>query len=132
MERKQLADDTLLSIMEMATRNVAVYIKENGRGAFVSNTEAIGAVTEALWKIAKENEATDADANKVAKAFLDVAAVCMIAVSSMVVTDAQAKPVEGTKDAPVDAEVAKDLALKKMMERRAEKAGIIITDKLPS
>jgi hypothetical protein len=131
MERKQLSDDTLLAVLDMTTRNIAVYIKENGRGAFVSNTEAIGAVTEALWKITKENESVEADPNKVAKAFLDVATACMMAVSSMVVTDTQPAPVEGIKDAPVAKEVAEDLALKKMLERRAEKVGIVIATEMP-
>lgn len=129
MERKQISDETLLAVMDMSIRRTAESMKKNGRGAFVTTSEAIGAMVEKMWEVTKAND--DNDPYKIANAFLDVATVCFFAVGSMAATpETSVAPVEGVKDAPVDPEIVRELAHKKMMERTTS-SGLIVTSEMP-
>lgn len=135
MERKQISDEVLLVVVEASIRSMAEYISKNGRGAFVSTSEAVGALTEALWKVAATSDA--GNAGEFCIALFDVMSVCTLAIGGMAIpvrdpNGELTKPVEGIKDAPVDVEISKDLAHKKMLERHSDASGIVITDKLPS
>ena len=131
MERKQISNKTLLAVVEMIVRKTGDNMTRDGRGAFVTTSEAIGAMVEKMWTVTKAND--EGDANAIAEAFLDVASICSFAVASMVVEDDDSvptKPMDGVKDAPVDPEIARQLAHKKMIERTTA-SGIIIATEMP-
>lgn len=88
MNRKELTDDQLLKAVEAAgVLAVGRRIESKGRGAFISNQEALGCVTEEVAKLleaVRQNDPID-----VGNALADISGVCIFAVSSMMVKDEQ-------------------------------------------
>ena len=86
MNRKELTDEQLLKAVESAAViAIGRRIESKGRGALISNQEALGCVTEEVAKLidaVRQNDPID-----VANALSDISAVCIFAVSSMMVKD---------------------------------------------
>ncbi len=85
MVRSELSDTQLLRAVESATVALGRKIEQSGRGALVSNHEALGCVAaqvEQLTEAVRQNDPVD-----VADTLMDIAATCIFAVSSMFVKE---------------------------------------------
>lgn len=82
MERKQLSDKALLHVLEVLTINVGKRLEKHGRGAFLSQHEALGVLTEEFWEVTDAVRGTDLAV--IAEEYFDVAVTCVVAVASMV------------------------------------------------
>jgi hypothetical protein len=143
-ERRELTDEVLLKAIELLTHQVGKRIEKHGRGAFVSNHEALGVMTEEYHELV--GAVTSNDPMRVAEEMMDVAVSGVIAVASMV-AGAKVEPTqctcdpsknEGCTDCPAtetpkpqftDMDAVADRARQLMIER-AQKSNLIIASKL--
>jgi hypothetical protein len=86
MNRTELSDEQLLKAVESAgVVAIGRRIERLGRGALISNQEALGCVLEEVSRLTdavKQNDPVD-----VANSLADISAVCIFAVSSMFVKE---------------------------------------------
>lgn len=89
MKRNEVSDESLLAAIEAITVNTGKRIEKHGRGAFVSNHEALGVVVEEYHELV--GAVTQNDPVDVASELTDVAVSCVFALASMIEKEKQLK-----------------------------------------
>ena len=57
--RKEVVDEALLKAIEIVTHHVGLRIEKHGRGAFASNHEGLGVVTEEYFELVEAVKQND-------------------------------------------------------------------------
>lgn len=97
MERPQLSDAVLLQMTEALIVNMGRRLEEKGRGAFVSNHEMLGVITEEYHELIEaihRNDSID-----VASELSDIAVACLVSLASLREADIQIKAAQSELEA---------------------------------
>lgn len=127
--RKEVVDEALLKAIEIVTHHVGLRIEKHGRGAFASNHEGLGVVTEEYFELVEAVKQND-DQNY-AEEMIDLAVSGIFGLASKI----DMRTVSAPTDAPSEEEAAPQFTevetaaekARQMMIERAGKAGLIIS-----
>jgi len=89
MERPEVKDEILLAAIEALTVGLGQKIEKHGRGAYLSNHESLGIITEEYHELidaVRQNDPVD-----IASELKDVAVACLFALASMLEKEARLK-----------------------------------------
>lgn len=87
MERPELTNELLLKAIEETTVAVGRMVDKHGLGAYISNHEALGIITEEYQELVdavRSNDPVD-----IANEILDIAAACVKSIASMLDREAR-------------------------------------------
>jgi hypothetical protein len=97
MERPQLSDEVLLKTIEAMTVAMGRKIERHGRGAYMSNHEALGIITEEYHELIDAVQSNDPV--EVANETMDVAVGCLFALASQIEKEERIKAAQAELEA---------------------------------